>query len=70
LPDRPCKGVTDTSSSILEAALFDYGEVELSNNLVENPMRPVALGRKNARTDCTWGCVQAHAKLRILSVVE
>jgi Transposase IS66 family len=25
--------------------LFDYGEVELSNNLAENSMRPVALGR-------------------------
>jgi hypothetical protein len=26
---------------------FDYAEVELSNNLVENSMRPIALGRKN-----------------------
>ena len=26
---------------------FDYGEVELSNNLAENSMRPVTLGRKN-----------------------
>jgi len=26
---------------------FDYAEVELSNNLAENSMRPVALGRKN-----------------------
>jgi hypothetical protein len=29
---------------------FDYAEVELSNNLAENSMRPVALGRK---TGCT-----------------
>ena len=26
---------------------FDYADVELSNNLAENSMRPVALGRKN-----------------------
>jgi vacuolar-type H+-ATPase subunit H len=26
---------------------FDYGEVELSNNLAENSMRGIALGRKN-----------------------
>jgi hypothetical protein len=26
---------------------FDYAEVELSNNLAENSMRPVALGIKN-----------------------
>ena len=26
---------------------FEYGHVELSNNLAENSMRPVALGRKN-----------------------
>ncbi len=26
---------------------FDHAEVELSNNLAENSMRPVALGRKN-----------------------
>ena len=26
---------------------FQYGHVELSNNLAENSMRPVALGRKN-----------------------
>lgn len=47
---------------------FDYGEVELSNNLVENSMRPVALGRKN------WlhvGSVQAGPKVAaILSVVQ
>ena len=28
-------------------AFFDDGRVELSNNLVENAIRPVALGRKN-----------------------
>ncbi|MBI3680454.1 MAG: IS66 family transposase [Acidobacteria bacterium] len=47
---------------------FDYAEVELSNNLAENSMRPVALGRKN------WlhvGSVQAGPKVAaILSVVE
>jgi transposase len=26
---------------------FDYAEGELSNNLAENSMRPIALGRKN-----------------------
>jgi transposase len=48
--------------------IFDYGEVELSNNLAENSMRPVALGRKN------WlhvGSAQAGPKVAaILSVVE
>jgi len=47
---------------------FDYEEVELSNNLAENSMRPVALGRKN------WlhvGSAQAGPKVAaILSVVE
>ena len=47
---------------------FDYGEVELSNNLAENSMRPVALGRKN------WlhvGSVKSGPKVAaILSVVE
>jgi transposase len=47
---------------------FDYGEVELSNNLAENSMRPVALGRKN------WlhvGSPKAGPKIAaILSVVE
>jgi transposase len=47
---------------------FDYGQVELSNNLAENSMRPVALGRKN------WlhvGSAQAGPKVAaILSVVE
>jgi hypothetical protein len=47
---------------------FDYVEVELSNNLAENSMRPVALGRKN------WlhvGSAQAGPKVAaILSVVE
>jgi transposase len=47
---------------------FDYGEVELSNNLAENSMRPVALGRKN------WlhvGSPKAGPKVAaILSVVE
>ncbi len=47
---------------------FDYAEVELSNNLAENSMRPIALGRKN------WlhvGSAQAGPKVAaILSVVE
>ena len=47
---------------------FDYAEVELSNNLAENSMRPVALGRKN------WlhvGSVQSGPKVAaILSIVE
>jgi hypothetical protein len=47
---------------------FDYAEVELSNNLAENSMRPVALGRKN------WlhvGSPNAGPKVAaILSVVE
>jgi transposase len=47
---------------------FDYAEVELSNNLAENSMRPVAVGRKN------WlhvGGPQAGPKVAaILSVVE
>lgn len=48
--------------------LFDHGTVELSNNIAENSMRPVALGRKN------WlhvGSAQAGPKVAaILSVVE
>jgi transposase len=47
---------------------LDYPELELSNNLAENSMRPVALGRKN------WihiGSPQAGPKVAaILSVVE
>jgi transposase len=47
---------------------FDHAQVELSNNVAENSMRPVALGRKN------WlhvGSVQAGPKVAaILSVVE
>ena len=47
---------------------FDYAEVELSNNLAENSMRPVALGRKN------WlhvGSAQAGPKVAaILSAIE
>ena len=48
--------------------MLDYGEVELSNNLAENSMRPIALGRKN------WlhvGSPKAGPKVAaILSVVE
>lgn len=47
---------------------FEYAEVELSTNLAENSMRPVALGRKN------WlhvGSEQSGPKIAaILSVVE
>jgi hypothetical protein len=47
---------------------FDFAEVELSNNLAENSLRPVALGRKY------WlhvGSAQAGPKVAaILSVVE
>jgi transposase len=47
---------------------FEYEQVELSNNLAENSMRPVALGRKN------WlhvGSVTAGPKVAaILSVIE
>ena len=47
---------------------FDYAEVESSNNLAENSMRPVAWGRKN------WlhvGSAQSGPKVAaILSVVE
>jgi len=47
---------------------LEYPELELSNNLSENSMRPVALGRKN------WihiGSSQAGPKIAaILSVVE
>ncbi len=47
---------------------LEYPEVELSNNLAENSMRPVALGRKN------WihvGSPQAGPKVAaILSIVE
>ena len=47
---------------------FDYAEVELSNNLAENSMRGVALGRKN------WlhvGSVKSGPKgAAILSIIE
>jgi hypothetical protein len=47
---------------------FDHAEVELSNNVAENSMRPVALGRKN------WlhvGSAKAGPKVAaILSLVE
>ena len=48
--------------------VFDYAEVELSSNLAENSMRPIALGRKN------WlhvGSAKAGPKVAaIMSVVE
>jgi transposase len=49
-------------------AFLDHAEIELSNNLAENSMRPVAVGRKN------WihvGRVDAGPRVAaILSVVE
>jgi hypothetical protein len=48
--------------------LLEYPELELSNNLAENSMRPVALGRSN------WihiGSPQAGPRIAaILSVIE
>jgi hypothetical protein len=47
---------------------LEYPELELSNNLAENSMRPVALGRKNR---IHIGSPQAGPKIAaILSVVE
>jgi transposase len=50
------------------ARCVEYGEVELSNNLAENSMRPIALGRKN------WlhvGSAKSGPKVAaILSVIE
>jgi len=47
---------------------LEYPELELSNNLAENSMRPVAVGRRN------WihiGSLQAGPKIAaILSVIE
>src|SRR5208282_1973379 len=48
--------------------VLEYPELELSNNLAENSMRPIAVGRKN------WihvGSAQAGPKVAaILSIVE
>jgi len=50
------------------ARCFDDGEVELSNNIAENSMRPWALGRKNW---LTVGSAKAGPKIAaIASVVE
>src|SRR5262249_30514506 len=50
------------------ARCLEHGEVEVSNNLAENSMRPIAVGRKN------WlhvGSVNAGPKVAaILSIVE
>lgn len=47
---------------------LDYPELELSNNLAENSMRPIALGRKNR---IHVGSPQAGPKVAaILSIVE
>jgi len=63
------KGIAYTLSLWHKLILFlDYPVLELSNNLAENSMRPVALGRKN------WihvGSEQAGPKVAaILSVLE
>lgn len=41
---------------------FDYAEVELSNNLAENSMRPV--WRWAARIGCTWAASRRGPKWR------
>jgi transposase len=47
---------------------LEYPELELSNNLAENSMRPVAIGRKNW---IHFGSLQAGPKIAaILSIVE
>lgn len=63
------KAITYTLSQWKKLArCLEYAEVELSNNVAENSMRGVALGRKN------WlhvGSVKAGPKVAaILSVVE
>ena len=63
------QGVTYTLNQWSRLTRFlDYPEIELSNNLAENSMRPVALGRKN------WlhvGSVKSGPKVAaILSVIE
>ncbi len=49
LPKSPTRKALDYALGQWESfsALFEDGRVELSNNLVENAIRPVALGRKN-----------------------
>ena len=39
----------------------DNGEVEIDNNLVENAIRPLALGRKNSLFSGSHGAAQRHA---------
>lgn len=41
------QAVTYTLNQWPKLRCFDYAEVELSNNLAENSLRPIALGRKN-----------------------
>src|SRR6516225_8180647 len=59
---------TTRSRSGRSTRFLEYPELELSNNLAENSMRPVAIGRKN------WihvGSPQAGPKIAaILSVIE
>ena len=64
-----CEGVNYTLNMWVKLRrCFDHGEVELSNNVAENSMRPVAIGRKN------WlhvGSAKSGPKVAaILSVVE
>jgi hypothetical protein len=60
--------LTVDANDSVSPRFLEYPELELSNNLAENSMRPVALGRKN------WihiGSPQAGPKVAaILSVVE
>ena len=47
---------------------LDHAEIELSNNLAENPMRPVAVGRRDR---VHVGSIDAGPRVAaILSVVE
>ena len=65
---RARKQIEAARSTALPAGALEYPELELSNNLAENSMRPVAIGRKN------WihiGSPQAGPKIAaILSIVE
>jgi transposase len=49
LPKSPTRKALDYALGQWDCfkAIFEDGRVELSNNLVENVIRPVALGRKN-----------------------
>ena len=71
-PQNRCVALTDTNYTLAlwkKLTLFlEYPQLELSTNLAENSMRPVAMGRKN------WihiGSPQAGPRVAaILSVIE